>query len=159
MDPEMDTHDFGDPAEAFEYITRQVKEEMRKFAQVCIPHLIWHDVSRKKMTRSIVPEISCIFNGKIPLPLLPSPRLSTRSSSRSLSFSPSHTPLQNDTFIDSVKAFYHAVDWSERWLQGLLAAELLLLVTVVVTRRRPAVQTAIFFTTSEFESLISNLLL
>eukprot|EP00887_Chlorella_sp_A99_P003187 scaffold9.g3187.t1 len=47
--------------------------------------------------------------------------------------------------IEGVKAFAAAVDWSERWIVGLLAAHALLLLVVLARLRSKAVQGAAFF--------------
>ena len=44
---------------------------------------------------------------------------------------------QNATgsFVDDVMGFYHAIDWSERWLLALLCFHLCVWLVVVGTRR------------------------
>ncbi|PSC68436.1 Transmembrane 18 isoform B [Micractinium conductrix] len=46
---------------------------------------------------------------------------------------------------EGLKRFVAAVDWSERWIQGLLAFHCLLLIFVVAFRRLPGVHAAVFF--------------
>lgn len=46
---------------------------------------------------------------------------------------------------DGVKQFVAAVDWSERWIQGLLAFHLTLLILVILFRRIPYVHASVFF--------------
>ncbi|EFN59942.1 hypothetical protein CHLNCDRAFT_133015 [Chlorella variabilis] len=48
---------------------------------------------------------------------------------------------------EGLKQFFHAVDWSERWIQGLMAFHLLLLILVLLYRRFPVVHAAIFLGT------------
>ena len=43
--------------------------------------------------------------------------------------------------------FVHAVDWSESWIQSLLAGEVMLLIAVLLTRKRMGVQCTIFMAT------------
>ncbi|KAL4856800.1 Nudix hydrolase 1 [Chlorella vulgaris] len=45
---------------------------------------------------------------------------------------------------EGLSQFVHAVDWSERWIQGLLAFHFLLLLLVLLFRRIPGVHGAIF---------------
>lgn len=42
--------------------------------------------------------------------------------------------------VDQAQQFYQAVDWSERWLQALVATECFLLILVLVTRHRTTFQ-------------------
>ena len=49
---------------------------------------------------------------------------------------------------DLAMGFIHAVDWSERWIQALIAAEVALLALVALTRGRQMVQCVIFVLTS-----------
>ena len=39
------------------------------------------------------------------------------------------------SFVDDVLGFYHAIDWSERWLLGLGAFHLLVWLVVIATRK------------------------
>mmetsp|Transcript_41238 Transcript_41238/g.81103 ORF Transcript_41238/g.81103 Transcript_41238/m.81103 type:complete len:186 (-) Transcript_41238:128-685(-) len=48
-------------------------------------------------------------------------------------------------FREDVEAFIAAVDWSEKWIQALIAFQLVLWVTTVVTRNRFNWQVATFF--------------
>ena len=50
----------------------------------------------------------------------------------------------HNTLHDSVMGFYHAVDWSERWLQGLLLFHATLFIVTFLTRRVLHVQGGIF---------------
>ena len=50
----------------------------------------------------------------------------------------------HNTLHDSVMGFYHAVDWSERWLQGLLLFHATLFLAAFLTRRVLPVQGGIF---------------
>ena len=49
------------------------------------------------------------------------------------------------TLWENIDAFGHAVDWSERWIQGLVAFHIGLWVVALATRRRFWPQTTIFF--------------
>ena len=49
---------------------------------------------------------------------------------------------------DFAMGFIHAVDWRERWIQGLIAAEASLLAVAVLTRKWQTVQCVIFVLTS-----------
>ncbi|KAL4447541.1 hypothetical protein ABPG75_004760 [Micractinium tetrahymenae] len=44
-----------------------------------------------------------------------------------------------------IKQFVAAVDWSERWIQGLLAFHFFLLLVVILFRRLPYVHATVFF--------------
>ena len=44
------------------------------------------------------------------------------------------------SFVDDVLGFYHAIDWSERWLLALLCFHLCVWLVVVGTRRHNTVQ-------------------
>jgi len=46
--------------------------------------------------------------------------------------------------VDQAQQFYQAVDWSERWLQALVATECFLLILVLVTRHRTTFQGILF---------------
>merc|ERR1739848_63247 len=46
--------------------------------------------------------------------------------------------------VEQAKQFLHAIDWTERWLQVLLAVEALLLVVVLLTRRHTTFQGCLF---------------
>ncbi|QDZ26074.1 hypothetical protein HOP50_20g86250 [Chloropicon primus] len=46
--------------------------------------------------------------------------------------------------VEQAKQFYNAVDWSEQWIQALLASELVLLLIVVFTRNRTTFQGILF---------------
>lgn len=48
-------------------------------------------------------------------------------------------------FREDVEAFTAAVDWSERWIQALLAIHVLLWVTTILTRKRFYWQCGTFF--------------
>ena len=45
---------------------------------------------------------------------------------------------------EHVRGFVHAVDWSERWIQGLLAAQAAVFVAVLATRRSVRAQLVLF---------------
>ena len=45
---------------------------------------------------------------------------------------------------EHVQGFVHAVDWSERWIQGLLAAQAAVFVAVLATRRSVRAQLVLF---------------
>ncbi|KAF8060550.1 TMEM18 [Scenedesmus sp. PABB004] len=47
-------------------------------------------------------------------------------------------------FWDELQAFAHAVDWRERWIQGLVAAHVAVLVSVLLARRNMTWLTAVF---------------
>jgi hypothetical protein len=49
-----------------------------------------------------------------------------------------------ETFSEELMAFYHAVDWSERWIQIMLISHLVLFIITVLTRRNVNIQTVIF---------------
>ena len=53
-------------------------------------------------------------------------------------------------FVEDVSAFVAAVDWSERWIQLLLAGHLILWFTTVWTRRRFSWQSLTFFVVCSF---------
>ena len=46
--------------------------------------------------------------------------------------------------VEQAQQFYQAVDWSERWLQALVATECFLLILVLVTRNRTTFQGILF---------------
>ena len=46
--------------------------------------------------------------------------------------------------VEQAQQFYQAVDWSERWLQTLVATECFLLILVLVTRYRTTFQGILF---------------
>ncbi|CAM9208280.1 unnamed protein product [Phaeothamnion confervicola] len=46
--------------------------------------------------------------------------------------------------VENAEAFCHAVDWSERWIQGLLVFHLAMLTLVLTTRRRFNFQVVLF---------------
>jgi len=49
------------------------------------------------------------------------------------------------TFMENVDAFRHAVDWSERWIQALVAFHVFLWILTLSTRKRFGIQTVVFF--------------
>lgn len=51
---------------------------------------------------------------------------------------------KDGSLYDAVMGFYHAVDWTEPWLRGLLAAHVVLFAATVLARRNPSAQLAIF---------------
>jgi hypothetical protein len=50
-----------------------------------------------------------------------------------------------EVFVDNVRGFVRTVDWSETWLQALLAAHVLTFLAIVVFRNSMRVQTTLFF--------------
>lgn len=50
-----------------------------------------------------------------------------------------------ETFLENAQAFYHAVDWGERWIQALLAWHGVCWLVFAVFRRDYAVQCGLFF--------------
>jgi len=48
------------------------------------------------------------------------------------------------TFTDNVIGFYHAVNWRQTWLQGVLAGHILLLMLIVMTRKHFSAQAVLF---------------
>ena len=46
--------------------------------------------------------------------------------------------------VEQAQQFYQAVDWSERWIQALVATECFLLILVLVTRNRTTFQGILF---------------
>ncbi|CAN0855322.1 Transmembrane protein 18 [Linum grandiflorum] len=44
--------------------------------------------------------------------------------------------------------FFHAVDWTERWLMGMIGFHVLLLIVAVITRRKTNFQMGLFLLTS-----------
>ena len=48
-------------------------------------------------------------------------------------------------FSENVKAFGHAVDWTEHWIRGLVAFHVILAILVVVTRKHAKIQAFFFF--------------
>eukprot|EP00775_Hariotina_reticulata_P008072 gene8072-8267_t len=57
---------------------------------------------------------------------------------------------QTDSFWDNVKAFAHAVDWKERWIQGLLAAHAVVFLLVMVFRTNTTFLSIVFFALGGF---------
>jgi hypothetical protein len=51
-----------------------------------------------------------------------------------------------EVFVEHASGFVNTIDWSERWLQALLAAHVVCFVSIVVWRNNSRVQTALFFT-------------
>ena len=51
---------------------------------------------------------------------------------------------QQQGFYDAVMGFFHAIDWRERWIQGILLFHVVLLVVAVTNRRSSSTQLTIF---------------
>ncbi|CAM9178372.1 unnamed protein product [Discosporangium mesarthrocarpum] len=47
-------------------------------------------------------------------------------------------------FVENVQAFYYAVDWSERWIQGVLGFHAFILVLFILTRNMFRFQVGLF---------------
>jgi hypothetical protein len=73
-----------------------------------------------------------------------------------------HNNPDNETFTDAVMSFVSAVDWSEKFIVGLLVSHLILFTIVVLTRKNWGAQMtflimtcACFVSKFEFESWFS----
>ncbi|KAH7620932.1 hypothetical protein Ndes2526B_g04864 [Nannochloris sp. 'desiccata'] len=47
--------------------------------------------------------------------------------------------------FEGIKAFCAAVNWSEKWIIGLLAIQLILFIIVIAFRKKPVFQASVFF--------------
>jgi len=48
------------------------------------------------------------------------------------------------SMIDGLKEFLKAIDWSEKWIQGIIAVQACILLTLVIFRHNMAVQNTFF---------------
>ncbi len=54
--------------------------------------------------------------------------------------------FEQPSFYNNMMGFYHAVDWKEQWIQGILCFHVLYLIVSFLTRKSPTIQFTLLIT-------------
>ena len=54
--------------------------------------------------------------------------------------------FEQPSFYNNMMGFYHAVDWKEQWIQGILCFHVFYLIVSFLTRKSPTIQFTLLIT-------------